>query len=163
MTPTFEEMYQEYQPHVFRFVMSLLHSHEQAEDITQETFVRAWRAHGRLLPNSNILGWLFTIARRIVIDTLRPKHLATMPLEACYDLIGQEDIAETHAMIADISHILTRLPEKYREALVLSYVEGISERDIAEKLGVSRGVVRMRLVRGRNQFKASYGRWKEVA
>jgi len=160
---TFEEMYIEYHPFIFRFTTRLLCDVELAEDMTQETFLRAWRGYDKLRPGSNILAWLYRIARNAIIDYLRRNRIAAYPLDECLEVSTGEDMQETLTQRERVESILSRLPAHYREALLLSYVEDYPERLIAEQLGVSRDVVHSRLMRGRERFRSWYQATEEAA
>ena len=116
-----------------------------AEDVVQETFVRAWRARDRFDGSLGTLRtWLFTIARRVVIDQARSRAIRqTEALPA--DLAGIDDEVE-HAMVGwQVEEALRRLRPDHRQVLVETYYRGRSGREVAEVLGIPEGTVRSRL------------------
>lgn len=116
-----------------------------AEDVVQETFVRAWRARDRFDANLGTLRtWLFTIARRVVIDHARSRAVRQAdPLPA--DLAVADDEMERAMMGWQVEEAIRRLRPEHREVLVETYYRGRSGRDVAETLGIPEGTVRSRL------------------
>jgi len=118
-----------------------------AEDVVQETFIRAWRARDRFDTGLGTLRtWLFTIARRVVIDHARARAIRqTEPLQA--DLAVEDDVE--NAMVGwQVEEALRRLRPDHRQVLVETYYRGRSGREVAEELGIPEGTVRSRLFYG---------------
>lgn len=129
-----------------------------AEDIAQETFVRAFVHIRRFDPEKPLLPWLFTIARRLCIDRLRKKTEA-LETEPDNDRVRDPNPdAEQQAICREQVGLLKRglsaLAEGPREAVALYHFEGMAYRDIAEVLGVPEGTVMTWLHRGRAQLRA---------
>jgi len=130
---------------LFGFARRSLHSPEKAEDVVQETFVRAWRSRSRFDPTlGSLRTWLFTIERRVIVDvsTLDTKNL-TFPLD-----IGNEPTTEDHverAMLGwQMESALTRLNPEHRMVITELYFNGRSGREVAELLALPEGTVRSR-------------------
>lgn len=129
-----------------------------AEDMAQETFVRAFVHIRRFDPEKPLLPWLFTIARRLCIDRLRKKqpHLETEPKE---DRVRDpnpdvEQQVSSREQVDLLMRGLNQLAEGPREALALYHFEGMAYRDIARVLDVPTGTVMTWLHRGRAQLRA---------
>ena len=126
------------------FVRRLTGDRGQAEDIVQETLLRAWR-HASRLPPDGIRPWLFTTARRLVIDahrarSARPKETdAELPAVVATDDI---DAALDAALVLDAIRTLTR---EHREVLVDSFYRGRTAAEIAADRGLPAGTVRSRI------------------
>jgi len=126
------------------FVRRLTGDRGQAEDIVQETLLRAWR-HASRLPPDGIRPWLFTTARRLVIDahrarSARPKETdAELPAMVAADEI---DAALDAALVLDAIRTLTR---EHREVLVDSFYRGRTAAEIAADRGLPAGTVRSRI------------------
>ena len=118
-----------------------------AEDVVQETFIRAWKARDRFDTGLGTLRtWLFTITRRVVIDHARARAVRqTEPLPA--DMAVDDDVES--AMVGwQVEEALSRLRPEHRQVLVETYYRGRSGREVAEELGIPEGTVRSRLFYG---------------
>ena len=137
-----------------------------AEDLAQETFVKAFRSLGSYDRRRKLSSWLFTIAHNTTIDHLRRKRLATVPLEVEGDEISPVDRAaapaaegpERVALRADLLRAfeaaLTELRPDYAEVLVLRFQEGMAYDEIAEVMGLPLGTVKTHLHRARKALAA---------
>ena len=137
-------------PHLRRLYAAsyrLTRSVQYAEDLVQETCLRAYRAFEQYTPGTDIRAWLFTILYRARADDVRRavRRLATVNL--CFEPAGRT--VETPFTSEDLERALGRLPETYRAAVLLRDVEGFSYHDIAGRLQVPIGTVMSRLHRGR--------------
>jgi RNA polymerase sigma-70 factor, ECF subfamily len=117
-----------------------------AEDLTQETLLRAWR-HARDLPPHAVRPWLFTTARRLVIDTYRarsarPAETSTANTEAIAVSADEIDTALDAALVMDALRSLT---PAHREVLVDSYYRGRTAAEVAAERGLPAGTVRSRM------------------
>jgi RNA polymerase sigma factor (sigma-70 family) len=123
---------------------------DDAEDVLQRVFLDVWRSARRFDPAQSLSGWVFTIARRRAIDSLRTRHAAVVSVDVLRDLVGDDgrDLAERYAWAADVRAALARLPDAQREALELAYFEDRTQQDIATVLEVPLGTVKSRLARG---------------
>jgi RNA polymerase sigma-70 factor, ECF subfamily len=121
-----------------------------AEDLVQETYLRAFRAFSTYEPDTNIQGWLFKILHRVRIDALRRGNRRPRTVELAEDprstpppqdalAAGQEQVARA----------LEKVPEVYRTAVILRDVEDLSYAEIADALSVPVGTVMSRIHRGR--------------
>jgi RNA polymerase sigma-70 factor (ECF subfamily) len=119
-----------------------------AEDVVQETFIRAWRARDRFDTSLGTLRtWLFTIARRVVIDHARARSIRqTEPLPV--DLAHHDDDVENAMVGWQVEEALARLRPEHRQVVVETYYRGRSGREVAEELGIPEGTVRSRLFYG---------------
>jgi len=120
-----------------------------AEDVVQRTFLDAWRFAPSYDPERRFSGWLFTIARRRALDTLRSRRV-TVDVELARNVVG-EDGRETAQRLADAVEVrsaLTRLPLHERQVLELTHFEQLTQEEIAQRLGVPLGTVKARGHRG---------------
>ena len=150
---------------VYRFALRLTGGvATEAEDLTQETFLRAYRSWNTFEPGTNARSWLFTICRNVF---LRQRQLkARVPETPSADLAAELDaiaaIDVFHDAALDPEHrffdalvddevirALDSLPTEFREAVALSDVEGLGYNEIAKVLGVPKGTVKSRIFRGR--------------
>jgi RNA polymerase sigma-70 factor (ECF subfamily) len=148
----FGRIVQRFQNPVFRLCSRYLRGHE-AEDLAQETFVRAFTHIKSFALDRPLLPWLLTIARNLSLDRLRkhrPEH-NTEVVEAAADADhgDPEQATANREQIRFLQAALKELPEPQREAIVLFHLEGLAYADIAAALGVPIGTVMTWLHRGR--------------
>ena len=141
---------------VARFALSLTHDEPEAEDVVQDTFLRAHRSWHTYIPGSDCRRWLFTICRNVFIRSRqRSRHL--VPLDwndgvAKMSLVAGPHPEERFAFVdvgPAIGRALLEIPEPFRSAVQLVDLEDRSYESAAELLGVPVGTVRSRLFRGR--------------
>jgi RNA polymerase sigma-70 factor (ECF subfamily) len=116
-----------------------------AEEVVQETFIRAWRARSRFDPDlGSLRTWLFAIESRIVIDHARSRALRqTDPLPV--DVAAVCDDVEKAMLGWQIEEAIRRLRDEHRQVLIETYYRGRSGREVAIELGIPEGTVRSRL------------------
>jgi RNA polymerase sigma-70 factor, ECF subfamily len=162
----FEELALPHLERLFRLAVRLTGTVQDAEDLVQETYVKALRAFGALRESEAVGAWLRQILTRLVFDRQRtaPREVAVGDLEeldrfSLYDLVWDEDPlpysdnlhGDFLAQFDDeeVRRALLALPEAYRVPLVLLYTEELSYREMAEMLEVPLGTIMSRLHRGR--------------
>src|ERR1700761_5724320 len=153
----FEALCQALRPDLVRFAFWLSRDRALAEDVVQETMLRAWKARDSLQSESAAKPWFLTIIRREYARTFERKRLATVDVD---ELIAREEpmLAAAHDQdLAELRAALFRLPEEYREPLVLQVLMGYSTAEIAAELGLSTGAVLTRLFRARKQLRVLCG------
>ncbi len=126
-----------------------------AEDLVQETLLRAYRAFDRYTPGTNIRAWLYTILYRARTDWLRRALRSPQTVE-----LGDEDPgapARRDPRDEDIGRALERLSEPFRSAVLLRDVEGLSYEEIATVMQAPIGTVMSRIHRGRSLLRSALG------
>lgn len=135
---------------LFRTACRLTRNTHDAEDLVQETLLRAYRAFDRFEPGTNIRAWLYTILHRAHLDGLRRKGRTPVLAELEDDSVA---VPPPQAVVAsggvDLSRALERLAEPFRTAVVLRDLEELSYDDIAGITGAPIGTVMSRIHRGR--------------
>jgi len=157
----FERLFEEYQGPILNYLYRLLGELGRAEELTQEVFLRAYRALGGLPSDANHRAWLYRIATNAAYDQLRRRRLIqwlplmdrdrSTPNAPQVDLEGRIDASEA------VQNALGRIPLKYRVPLVLFSVQGYSVAEIGEIMSISVGAVKTRLYRAREMFREFYG------
>jgi RNA polymerase sigma-70 factor (ECF subfamily) len=151
----FDELVRRFHRPVLRFCWRLARSAD-AEDLAQDTFVRAFVHFERFDPERPVLPWLIAIARRLCLDLLRRRKV-TVGLEAIpvsdQSAPSPEREASAREQLSRLDRALDELGEGAREAIILFHVEEMSYRDIAAALEVPMGTVMTWLHRGRAQLK----------
>jgi RNA polymerase sigma-70 factor, ECF subfamily len=156
----FEALCEPHRGDVFRFVLWLCRSHPVAEEVVQETYLRAWRSLDSLKEGDSAKSWLLTIARREHARLYERKRHPTVDID---DLAASESgaLAQTHERdpdeVQDVRKAIFELEPEHREPLVLQVMMGYSTEEIARQLGINEGAVSTRLFRARNRLRARLG------
>ena len=149
---------------LYRVALRLTGSASDADDLVQETMLKAYRAWHQYQPGTNAKGWLLTILRHAFINEYRrrTRHPETVNLDAIEPFAVLEDRQGEDApdrffdkiVDAEVLRAIDALPEQFREAVVLSDVEGMSYEEVARILDVPIGTVKSRLFRARRLLQA---------
>ena len=122
------------------------HDRARAEDVVQETLLRAWR-HREILdsPPPAVRGWLFTVARNIVIDEWRSRRVRSeTSMAEVPERAGQDDSTDQLLLSWVVAEAITRLSEEHRAVLLECYYRGRPVSEAAKRLGVPEGTVKSR-------------------
>jgi RNA polymerase sigma-70 factor (ECF subfamily) len=131
---------------------------QDAEDLVQETFLRAYRAFDGFTPGSNIRAWLHTILQRVRVDSFRRASRRPRTVELLDDGPAVPPAQDTLARgQEEVARALATVPEVFRAALVLRDVEDFSYQEIARILEVPIGTVMSRIHRGRALLRTALG------
>jgi RNA polymerase sigma factor (sigma-70 family) len=159
--PAWEDIVRMHSARVYRLAYRLTGNQHDAEDLTQEVFVRVFRSLSSYTPGT-FEGWLHRITTNLFLDTARRKQ--RIRFEGLGDDVAQrlagseltpaQAFDERH-LDSDVQAALKALPPDYRAAVVLCDIEGFSYEEIAATLGVKLGTVRSRIHRGRAQLRAA--------
>jgi RNA polymerase sigma-70 factor (ECF subfamily) len=151
----FEFLYRRVSPNLLGYLLRLTRNRERAEDLLQITFSKIHRARGSYLRGAPILPWILAIARRSFLDERRSANVRTEDLSPDGSLPEQQN--EERPLPAELSDALEvaigRLPETYREAIVLTKITGLSVAEAASVLGATETAVKLRVHRGYNQLR----------
>ncbi|MGH3414766.1 MAG: RNA polymerase sigma factor SigE [Marmoricola sp.] len=157
--PTWDEIVTRHSDRVYRLAYRLTGNRHDAEDLTQEVFVRVFRSLSSYSPGT-FEGWLHRITTNLFLDQARRKsriRFDGLPDDADNRLPGSGSGPEAanldQTFDADVEQALMSLPADFRAAVVLCDVEGLSYEEIAEVLDVKMGTVRSRIHRGRTMLR----------
>lgn len=153
-----EDIVRQHSRLVYRIAYAVLRSHHDAEDATQETFLRVLRYRHKLAAVENQKTWLARIAWRVAVDRGRksggkreiPLDNAGRPVAElpCSDAPADQRL-QSSQIEGLVQRLIAALPEKLREPLILSAVEELWPREVAATLGISEAAVRSRVFRAR--------------
>jgi len=163
---TFADQAMEYMPQLYSTALRMTRNASDAEDLVQETYLKAYRAFDRFEDGTNLRAWLFRILTNTFINTYRSKkrrpdeseldeiedfylYRRMGGLEAARAQRSAEDELMDHFTDAEVQASIESIPETYRTAVVLADVQGFSYKEIAEMEQVPIGTVMSRLHRGR--------------
>lgn len=161
VAPSWEEVVRNHSAKVFRLAYRLTGNKHDAEDLTQEVFVRVFRSLANFTPGT-LDGWLHRITTNLFLDQARRKsriRFDALAEDAETRLPGRdpgpERSFEFNNLDLDVQQALDALPPDFRAAVVLCDLEGLSYDEVAGALGVKLGTVRSRIHRGRTMLRAS--------
>jgi len=156
----FHEMATQHLDALYRTALRLPRRPQDAEDLVQETYLRAWRSLHTYRPGTNPKAWLFRILHNAHIDRFRASSRTVSTVD---ELEGQDPAFVVHEtpetlimdglMDVEVRKALTEIPEVFRACLILADLEGFSYQEIADILGIPRGTVMSRLFRGRRAMR----------
>ncbi|MBK9346682.1 MAG: sigma-70 family RNA polymerase sigma factor [Burkholderiales bacterium] len=152
----FSELVARHQDRIYRFLVRLTRSHDDALELAQETFIHAWTALERWQAQARFSTWLFQIARNQAIDLLRrTQRVDFVEFDAgVADSLAdsaptpEEALYSTQRLRA-LERALQRLPTEHREILLLREIEDLSYDEMAAVLNISLGTVKSRIARAR--------------
>ena len=153
----FQALCQSLRPDLLRFAFWLSRDRALAEDVVQESMLRAWKAQDSLHDESAAKPWPLTIIRREYARTFERKRLPMVDVE---ELIAKEEpmlAAAEEQDLSDVRAAILKLPDEYREPLVLQVLMGYSTAEIARELDLSGPAVLTRLCRARRQLRDACG------
>jgi RNA polymerase sigma-70 factor, ECF subfamily len=158
----FDDIFAEYQDRIYNCVYRLMGNREDAYDLTQETFLRAYAALPKVTGELKVGPWLYRIATNLCMDQLRRRKLIRWePLDSLLSVFSPKSVAkdspegetlrtESREMV---HRVLEKLPPKYRACLVLREYQDMSCEEIAEVMGTTRSAVKSLLFRAREEFR----------
>lgn len=147
----FEALVQAYSADLYRFAFWLCRDRSCAEDLVQEAFLRAWRALGTLRSDGSAKAWLLTILRNEYARLRQQRRVEETTDDP--DLLDSIPEREADADAAALRQALQRLPDEYREPLVLQVIGGFSADEIGRIIGASAPAVLTRLFRARQKLR----------
>jgi RNA polymerase sigma factor (sigma-70 family) len=143
--PPFQSLIDEHRDDLYRFLRASVGPHE-ADDCFQETFIAALRAYPRLRADSNLRGWLFTIAHRKALDSHRARGRRAIPVESLPESVGEPLM--NGAADPELWRAVGELPTKQRAAVLLRFAGDLAYREIGEATGTSEEAARRNVHEG---------------
>jgi len=152
-----ERIWQLFSEKLRNFFLKRVSDEHVADDLLQETFVRIHRNLGGIEDEERLTGWVFRIARNLVIDHYRSKarriDVALEESDGAKQAEENEEYNLNELIVGWLPFMIARLPEKYREAVELYELRGVSQQQIAEKVDISLSGAKSRVQRGREKLK----------
>lgn len=155
----FAELVRRYQNRIFRFLVRMTGCREEAQELTQDTMIRALHGLGCWRPEANFATWLFRIASNAATDRLRRRKVVRYtPIEDQMDFAdpaaGPEEALQLAQQQRILGAALGQLQDDYRQVLLLREVEDMSYAEIGAVLGLREGTVKSRIARARQALLA---------
>lgn len=153
------------QNRIFRHLLNLTGSRDEALELSQEVFLKAWEALPTWQPQARLHTWLYRIASNVAYDLLRRRQVVAFEaLPEDHDAPAETDSPELrlHAKqtVTRLDAALARLPPEQREIVLLREVEGLSYQELSATLAIDEGTVKSRLARGRTALADIYTRMR---
>jgi len=152
MKPTVENLWKEFSPKLGRFIRARVADPATAEDILQDVFLKFQSRLDEFHDAAKVQGWLFLVARNAIIDHYRTRK-PTSELPESLPAALPENLTELEELRVAFRRIIDGLPKTYREALVLTEFEGLTQEELAKRLGISLSGAKSRVQRGRELLK----------
>ena len=156
--PTWQELVRDHSDQVYRLALRLTGNPHDAEDLTQDVFVRVFKSINSFQPGT-LQGWMHRITTNMFLDQARRKQrirmdaLSIAPEHVWGSASAPEDLHADAELDADVADALAALKPEYRVAVVLCDIEGLSYEEISQILDLKLGTVRSRIARGRSQLR----------
>ena len=148
-----EPIWNEYHNKLLYFIQNRIQNKSFAEDILQEVFIKIHTKINTLKDSNKIQNWVFQITRNAIID----HHRKQKETEELSEEVNEEEWAfddrDRKEMSSCITSLLQSLPENYRDALIMSEIDGLKQKEVAEKQNVSLPNAKIRIQRGRTMLK----------
>ena len=152
LNATLEQIWHEFAAKLAAFIRARVPDEAAAEDILQDVFLKIQRRLDQLEDRSKLQSWIYQIARHAVIDYYRMrKDTVELPETLPGADVVPDD--EMEGLKAAFRRMIGGLPEPYREAVILAEIEGLKQRDVAQRLGISLSGAKSRVQRGRRLLK----------
>lgn len=151
-----EELFARHHGEIYAYVYRMVRDGELAADLTQDAFIRAYRAHESLEDPAHARAWLYQIAHRIVLDEMRRRRIVRfVPWtgESHGAAPSAEHLAMEMRLSGDLQRALARIPERQRSALLLAELHDLTGLELAAALGVSHVAARALLTRARESLR----------
>ena len=159
--PDFERLIKIYQPNVFRTAMGLLHNKEDAEEITQDVFLKVYDSLSSFNQRATLSTWIYRVTINTSLNFLKKKkgNRLLVGLSALLGLASKEKQSEKLVIDKEekdsIRKAMQELPEKQRLAIVLTKYEELPQKQVAEIMHISEGAVEQLVIRARKNLRKS--------
>ena len=151
-----EELFQKHHGEIYAYLVRMLRDPELAADLTQDAFIKAYRAHDSLEDPAHARAWLYQIAHRVALDEIRRRKIVRfLPWtgESYGSAPSAEHLALEGRLSSDLQRALARIPERQRAALLLAELHDLTGLELASALGVSHVAARALLTRARDSLR----------
>lgn len=155
MPAAVEQIWSVFHERLRGFVLARVRDEHAADDILQDVFLKLHRGVGSLRDEERVAPWLFQVARNAVTDHFRGAHDHRFEGEDALRTIEDErsDVPVEQRLADGLFEMVDQLPARYREAIRLTEIEGLTQAEMAERLGLSLSGAKSRVQRGREKLK----------
>ncbi len=159
-TDAFGDLYIIFVEKIYRYVFYHIKSKTAAEDITGEVFLKAWRAISSCRGKENTFSpWLYRIAHNQLVDEIRKRQRQpSLELENVETISDSESSVEGYSEQQELLKVIDRLPSNQRRVIILKFIEGMGNREIAKIMGKSEGALRVMQMRALAALRKELGK-----
>jgi RNA polymerase sigma-70 factor (ECF subfamily) len=164
----FADLYDAVAPRLEGYFLRRSRDAELAQDLLQQTLLQVHRARGSFIPGADVMPWLFSIARRLLIDNVRKtgrRLVSTEEVEVQLvdvETAPADDFVHARELVSQLNVAVADLPDPQRMAFALQRQEGLSLLEVAEVLNITVGAVKLRLHRAQQALRAALRRLEET-
>jgi RNA polymerase sigma-70 factor, ECF subfamily len=151
-----ESIYRQFRLELFHYIKSKVRTHEDAEDILHNVFIKIAANIGTLAEEERLKSWLFTVTRNSIIDYYRSnsrKPLVVTSDDMNIEVMLENDVDSTKGLDQCMGRLIALLPSEYRDIIVDSEIKEIKQKDLATKYSMAYPSMRSRVQRGRERLK----------
>lgn len=154
MDTKFTTLWGEFSTPLKKFIGKRVANEHDTDDILQEVFARIYKNINTLKEEKKIHAWVYRITRNVIVDFYREKK-STVLTELTEDLIAEmdEDLSVNEEVSACVKAMINHLPEKYKEAIILTEYHNLTQKELSTRLGLSVSGAKSRVQRGREMIK----------
>jgi RNA polymerase sigma-70 factor, ECF subfamily len=155
--PEMNGIYEDFSGKIRTYLAGKVRSPQDLDDLTQEIFIKIHTSHGTLKDERKLAPWIYSIVRNSITDYYRKMDKGSKSLDE--NLSYSDDSNEEkniNGILYCLKVFIDRLPEKYREPVILSDIEGVKQKDLAKRMGLSYTGLKSRVQRGREMIKGMF-------
>jgi RNA polymerase sigma-70 factor (ECF subfamily) len=152
MTATVEEIWQKLAGGLRGYIRGRVDDHATAEDILQDVFLRIHQKLPTLRASERLEAWVWRITRNAITDYYR-RHIDTLPVPETLPAEANDHAGEPQGLRAALNRMIQSLPRLYRDAIVLAELDGLTQKELANRLNISLSGAKSRVQRGRVRLK----------
>lgn len=153
----FARLFEQYHAPILNYLHRMVSDRALAEDLTQDTFIKAYNALPNTRPDLAFKAWLYRIATNTAISHLRRRKIVQwLPFLAEHDHPSGQSVERTVTLQSDVATAMDKVPKHYAAALLMRHYQGLSLAETAAALGISENAAKLRLFRARKAFAGAY-------
>lgn len=149
------QLWNDFREPMWRFVRARVATDADADDVVQEVFLKVHSRSGQLRDDERVAGWIFSIASNALTDHYRERRPVTEPPPKP-ETPRPLEVDEEALLAQCVRPFIEQLPEIYRDALVMTELEGLTQADAADRAGISLSGMKSRVQRGREKLRESF-------
>lgn len=149
------ELWKDFSDRLMGFILKRVRNRHDAEDILQDVFIKIHNGINKLEEKDKMQSWVYQIARNTIIDYYRRQTDVTVTSEIYEDIVDESITSQINneEIASCLIPMIDQMPERYKQAVTLTEINGFSQKEMADKLGLSLSGAKSRVQRGRDKLK----------